>query len=219
MQYLTKFLEYLKESEDKSTEEIEVMLLPFEDIGVRCRVLAKSTITEGVYKGRIASHIMLEINFKKNYQSMIDDDRYWIFLDELLSFKARLESDNVSINSNWCGDNRESRIRITYIESSSESGDILELKTMYNKIQNKYRSGRSDFSNGITIDEDFKNKKFIVHCGNFTSRKWKLFIKDMDISNFDMSVKMLGEPRKSSFPFENEIINPDADVIFTLKNT
>ena len=214
MKHLTKFIEYLKESNDVPDDDIKVMFLPFEDLGVKCELLGKQTITEGKYMGRVSRNIILTPNFKTDGGWMIDDDRYWEFLDELITFKNRLESDDVSVNMNWVD-----RIRIRYILGSSETGDILELKTLYNKIHGKLISSRSDFSNDMTIETDYENKRFIVHCSSgFTNRKWKLFITGMDISKFDMDIKILGEPRKGTFPYEYETFYPPADIIFTLKN-
>ena len=57
------------------------------------------------------------------FTEQIVDDKFWDFLDELIALKNRLESAQVSINSNW-----RNYIVVTFIQKAKVEGDLFTIQ-------------------------------------------------------------------------------------------
>lgn len=92
----------LNETKNHTLKDIEVMLIPFDDLGIEYKI--------SIDKEKGGPHIgknvcVIVFNYSKFRTSaehcwIIGEDdrkRYWEFLDELITFKNRLESDDVAI--------------------------------------------------------------------------------------------------------------------------
>ena len=95
MRYLEKFVNYLNESvedvTDLTKEELNDLLIPITDLGVEYSFTSPKVITDGEFSG----HRSLSIQFKNSFKTIVSsgvteeivDDRFWIFLDELIALK------------------------------------------------------------------------------------------------------------------------------------
>lgn len=193
MKYLGKFSNFLNESNsniaDLSKEELEEMLLPIADLGIEYSVSDPKTITEGEFSGFTSVNISFGNNFEVIstgvYSDRITDNRFWEFLDELISFKNRLESDQVSINTNW-----KNYIVITFIQKSKVEGNLFKVEKLYNEIGKRMNASKSDFSNGMVKRLNKDELKIVVTCGDsispYTDRKWNGFVRGIDFSDFNV---------------------------------
>lgn len=193
MKYLHKFLQHLNESQDitdLSKEELDEMLLPIKDLEIEYSYQSPRVITEGEYSGYTSMNIVFRSNFKTGsmggYTEMIIDDKFWEFLDELIAFKNRLESVQVSIAPSF-----RHNIVVSFIQNAKVSGDLFELQKLYNEMGKRTSASRSDFSNGITKKLEKDELKIIVNCngfgeGSYTDRKWNGLFRGIDFSKFNV---------------------------------
>lgn len=189
MKYLHKFLQHLNESHDitdLSKEELDEMLLPIKDLDIEYSFQAPRTITEGEYEGFTSMNITFRNSFKTGpmggYTEMITDDKFWEFLDELISFKNRLESVQVSINTNW-----KWGIVVCFIQNVKVEGDLFKLQKLYNEMTKRLSASKSDFSNNMTRRFYDDELKITVHCGDgYTDRKWNGLFRGIDFSEFNV---------------------------------
>jgi hypothetical protein len=196
MRYLENFCNYLNESvgfDDLSKEELDEMLLPIRDLDIEYSYSPPRTITEGEYEGYTSMNITFRNNFKTGamggYTEMIIDDRFWEFLDEIIAFKNRLESVQVSINTNW-----KWGIVLSFIQNSKVDGDLFKMQKLYNEMSKRTSVSKSDFSNGMVKRLDKENMTIIVRCSDgYTDRKWNSLFRDVDFSEFNVE-KNISEP-------------------------
>ena len=92
----------LNETKNHTLRDIEVMLIPFDDLGIEYKISINKE-KDGPHIGKNACMIVFNYSkFRTNntFWIMGEDDRkrYWEFLDELITFKNRLESDDVAIS-------------------------------------------------------------------------------------------------------------------------
>jgi len=198
MKYLSKFVNYLNESAeditDLSKEELEELLIPMSDLGLEYSFTEPRTITSGEFSGYKSMNIIIRNNFKMGeaggYTEHIIDSKFWEFLDELISLKNRLQSSQVSINTNW-----RHHIAITFIQKEKVEGNLFTIQQLYNEMNKRTSASKSDFSNGMTKKLDKEELKITVNCngfreGSYTDRKWNGLFRGVDFSefNFDKNV-------------------------------
>jgi hypothetical protein len=193
MKYLHKFLQHLNESQDitdLSKEELDEMLLPIKDLDIEYSFQPPRTITEGEYEGYTSMNIIFRNSFKTGpmggYTEMIIDDKFWEFLDELISFKNRLESVQVSINTSW-----KWGIVVCFIQNAKVEGDLFKVQKLYNEMSKRTSAAKSDFVNGIVKRLNKEEFKITVNCngfgpGSYTDRKWNGLFRGIDFSDFDV---------------------------------
>lgn len=193
MKYLHKFLQHLNESQDfadLSKEELDEMLLPIKDLEIEYSFQAPRTITEGEFEGYTSMNISFRNSFKTGpmggYTDMIIDDKLWDFLDELIALKNRLESVQVSINTNW-----RHHIVVSFIQNAKVEGDLFKIQKLYNEMNKRTNTSKSDFANGITKRLDKDELKITVNCngfreGAYTDRKWNGLFRGIDFSDFNV---------------------------------
>jgi hypothetical protein len=193
MKYLHKFFQHLNESHDitdLTKEELEEMLLPIADLEIEYSFQAPRTITEGEYEGYTSMNITFRNNFKTGpmggYTEMITDDKFWEFLDELIAFKNRLESVQVSINTNW-----KWGIVVCFIQNAKVEGDLFKIQKLYNEMTKRTSVAKSDFANCMTKRFDKENMIITVNCngyreGAYTDRKWNGLFRGIDFSDFNV---------------------------------
>jgi len=196
MKYLHKFFQHLNESQDitdLSKEELDEMLLPISDLEIEYSYQSPRVITEGEYAGYTSMNITFRNNFKTaqmgGYTEMITDDKFWDFLDELIAFKNRLESVQVSITSNW-----KWGIVVCFIQNAKVEGDLFKMQKLYNEMTKRTSASKSDFSNGMTKKFDKDTMTITVRCNSaYTERKWNGLFRGIDFSEFDVE-KNISEP-------------------------
>jgi hypothetical protein len=193
MKYLHKFLQHLNESQyiaDLSKEELDDLLIPIRDLDIEYSFQEPRTITEGEYEGYTSMNITFRNNFKTGpmggYTEMIIDSKFWEFLDELIAFKNRLESVQVSINTNW-----KWGIVVSFIQNAKVEGDLFKLQKLYNEMIKRTSVAKSDFANCITKRLNKEELKITVNCngfreGAYTDRKWNGLFRGIDFSEFDV---------------------------------
>jgi hypothetical protein len=119
------------------------------------------------------------------YTESIIDDRFWDFLDELISLKNRLESTKVTINTNW-----RHHIVLTFIQKAKIEGPLFLVQQLYNEMTKKTSAAKSDFVNCMTKKLDKENLKITVNCSSawpssaYTDRKWNGLFRGIDFSKF-----------------------------------
>lgn len=193
MKYLHKFLQHLNESQDitdLSKEELDEMLIHIKDLDIEYSFQEPRTITEGEYEGYKSMNITFRNSFKSGpmggYTEMIIDERFWEFLDELISFKNRLESVQVSINTNW-----KWGIVVCFIQNAKVEGDLFKIQKLYNEMTKRTSASKSDFVNCMTKKLDKEELKITVTCngfreGAYTDRKWNGLFRGIDFSEFNV---------------------------------
>jgi hypothetical protein len=195
MRYLENFVNYLNESvediTDLSKEELDELLVPITDLGIEYSLTEPRTITEGEFSGYKSMNINFRNSFKLGpsggYTEQIIDDRFWDFLDELISLKNRLESSKVTINTNW-----RHHIVVTFVQKSKVEGDLFLVQQLYNEMSKRTSASKSDFVNCMTKKLDKENLKITVNCGgswdtaSYTDRKWNGLFRGIDFSKFNI---------------------------------
>ena len=195
MRYLEKFVNYLNESNeditDLSKEDLDDLLLPITDLGIEYSFSEPRTITEGEFSGYKSINIIFRNSFKLGpsggYSEQIVDDKFWDFLDELIALKNRLESAQVSINSNW-----RNYIVVTFIQKAKVEGDLFTIQKLYNDMNLRTNASKSDFTNNMTKNLNKEELKITVKCNgvwdqaSYTDRKWNGLFRGIDFSKFNV---------------------------------
>lgn len=193
MRYLEKFYNYLNESvdfQDLSKEELDEMLIPIKDLEIEYSYHAPRVITEGEFSGYTSMNIVFKNDFKSGqmggYTEMITDDKFWEFLDELISFKNRLESVQVSINTNW-----KYGIVVCFIQNARVEGDVFKMRKLYNEMIKRTSVAKSDFANNTSKKFDEDTMTITVRCNGsreaaYTDRKWNGLFRGIDFSDFNV---------------------------------
>lgn len=190
MKYLNKFFDYIKEGIEIPDDEIHEFLIPIkEDLGIEYKLIDKRIITSGEWDGRSSRGIQFNIrNFKKltigGYTDQIFDNRFWEFMDEILTLRNRLESDLVSINPSISG-----YVTIHYLLNEKESGPAYYLRRLYDQMSAKISGSKSQFSNSVSRKLYPEELKMVVSCGDsvspYTDRKWNGLFGSI-LSEFDV---------------------------------
>lgn len=200
MRYLHKFLHHLNESQDItdiSKEELDEMLIPIKDLEIYYSLTEPRTITEGEFEGFTSMNIVFRNNFKTGpmggYRDMIIDERFWEFLDELIAFKNRLESVQVSIAQTL-----NYNIVVSFIQNAKVEGDLFKIQKLYNEMTKRTNVSKSDFVNGMTKKLDKEELKITVNCsgfgaGSYTDRKWNGLFRGIDFSEYNIEKNITDE--------------------------
>lgn len=206
------FLDYINESSEVNTGHLDEYLTSIKDLGIEYQISPVSTLTNGKFAGR--SCVTVQFNLEKLHtinmspvidREMISDDRIWEFLDELISFKNRVDSDKVALHFSPIG--AHWRIGISFlVGQESTSGKEFELLKLYNEIRTRHLRGKSDFHNSMT-DKIENNRVIINVSGDYTDRKLNLFLRGIDLSGFDINIKKRADNR----------MGYAAEVVFTQK--
>jgi hypothetical protein len=195
MKYLSKFVTYLNESNeditDLSKEELDELLIPIKDLGVEYSFASPRVITEGEFSGYKSLNIQFRNTFKMGesggYTDQIIDEKFWDFLDELISLKNRLESTRVSISTNW-----KHHIVVTFIQKTKVEGSLFLIQQLYNEMTKRTYASKSDFTNNMTKNLNKEELKIIVNCNGswdtaaYTDRKWNGLFRGIDFSKFNV---------------------------------
>jgi hypothetical protein len=166
------------------------MLIPIKDLDIEYSYHAPRVITEGEFSGFTSMNIVFKNGFKSGqmggYTEMITDDKFWEFLDELISFKNRLESVQVSINTNW-----KYGIVVCFIQNARVEGDVFKMKKLYNEMIKRTSLAKSDFANNTSKKFDEDTMTITVRCNGsreaaYTDRKWNGLFRGIDFSDFNV---------------------------------
>jgi hypothetical protein len=194
MIHLTKFTEYIKESNGKELDldliENEY-LVPIKQLGVKINI-HKKMLTRGDFAGNNEISInfdfshFVRVNGDGNSDGNTNDKRIWELMDELIMFKNVIEyyfTNNISI---WLGPTTIDISMYTKLEENDEyfiKKLLVELKRSYSrKIQ--------------IISSDNSIKAYIYG----TKRLWDNFIRsnEVDLSKFDTEVIPLDDKNKNN---------------------
>ena len=120
------------------------------------------------------------------YTEMIIDERFWEFLDELIAFKNRLESVQVSIAQSF-----KYNIVVSFIQNAKVEGDLFKIQKLYNEMTKRTSAAKSDFVNGMVKKLNKEELKITVNCngygdGSYTDRKWNGLFRGIDFSDFNV---------------------------------
>ena len=214
MKHLEKFFEYIRESREVSNDDLEDILVPFTDMGIKFELSNEKTATKGRFAGkkfRSVDFFLITTPQEPGFHkwSNIDvtfDNKVWEFLDELITVKSRLESysDNeigfyINQISGTSASDSGWRASIFFITGEDEMGEEFELKRLYKDLESKYNTCRSDFCYYMINRLDIPNKQITIKADNYTDRKWKTFTRGIDLSKFDVSTSEL----PSNYSFES----------------
>lgn len=189
MRHITKFVEFLTESEEWDLDDLNDFLRPFKDMSLEVDVQNKKPILSGEYEGREITTIRIFLTKLEKVEvgngigldyGTIYDERIWEILDEVCTLKRRLESDKVFIHMTT------SEIKVSYLHGQVDTNTLeFKLKKMKSEIDSKHRSSRSDFANCVTVV--VKDGAVIVNCSSaYTRRKWNTLVRGVDFSNWNL---------------------------------
>lgn len=200
MKHLQKFYNYIKESKNFDKADIESMLLPITDLGLRYLITEGVTVSADENKKNhnkkylsirillndMSSTDIIVDSFRKKY---IDDSRFWDILDELLALRSRLlenEITNCVIDFNNSRDGGISPyIKILLIGEDDDSSDeYRKLSNLSAKMKSILNNSRTDFSYDTTIT--LHSDHIIVKSTDYsyTDRKLNSLIrKSVDLDN------------------------------------
>ena len=199
MKHLTQFFYYIKESSESGnfdTDTLNDLLVPIIDLGVEYSISDKSTVTEGEFVG--SQRMSVDFSFG-NFKStlgvgysipVIYDDKIWLFLDELISFKNRLDNDKILLyfnHSNHAG----FKISIIFITGEVEDTDFFKLETLHNELRKKMNV-RTDFyySMSATLNKDEPSLNIRI-SDDYTDRKFSNFLRGVDVSQFKIDKEII----------------------------
>ena len=189
MRHITKFVEFLTESEEWDLDDLNDFLRTFKDMSLEVDVQNKKSILSGENEGREITTIRIFLTQLEKVKvgndigldyGTIYDERIWEILDEVCTLKRRLESDKVFIHMTT------SEIKVSYLHGQVDTNTLeFKLKKMKSEIDSKHRSSRSDFANCVTVV--VKDGAVIVNCSSaYTRRKWNTLVRGVDFSNWNL---------------------------------
>lgn len=195
MRYLENFVTYINESTEDITdltkEQLDDLLIPINDLGIEYSFSTPHVITDGEFAGYKSMNIQFKNDFKVGpaggYTEQIIDERFWEFLDELISLKNRLESSRVSVNSNW-----KNYIVVTFVQKAKVEGDLFTIQKLYNQMSARTNASKSDFTNNMVKRLNKDELKITVDChgvwdqASYTDRKWNGLFRGIDFSKFNV---------------------------------
>ena len=194
MKHLEKFYNYINESDTYSKEEMDELLVPIRDLGVGCEIGDKTTITEGKFSGSEYLSVRFTFNdYEKTpgfgYRTdIMSDDRIWDFFDELISLRNRLENDKILIhfyNSKY----GSYGVTIMFVTGEVKDNKLFELEKVYNVLRTRSNSGTTDFYYSMIMKLDKEETAINIEVSQYTSRKFKYFTRQIDMSGFDISTE------------------------------
>jgi hypothetical protein len=194
MKHLTKFVNYIIESKGIiSNEDFDALIIPFSHMGISVNVQDDKTSTVDEFKGRKYKTIYFGLSkikenngFAGGSQNYISDDKIWEFFDELLNLRNHLGTKVLinfgrSTHGGWY-------CNISYLVGEDiESGDQFELLRVYDQLKKKQGTARTDFNYGM-VSKLSGDEILITVSYEYTKRKWKLFVREIDLSNFDVNI-------------------------------
>lgn len=204
MKHLERFFNYIVESTESAEfdkDYLEELLVPMKDLGVSVNIDDYTGLIKPVIKGEFLGRGYITVSFRLDnfesvgsdeyfggYRNMVSDEKVWEFLDELISFKNRLNSDKVlfyfNINQ---GGIFNPAFGISFLVPGELNSDIIELEKAYDIIRRKSNRGSTDFSYNTTLNLDRENKELIIRCSMaYTDRKFNNLISDIDKSLFNI---------------------------------
>lgn len=220
MKHLNKFFDYIVESTGSGEfdkDHLEELLIPIRDLGVSVNINDYDGLVKPVIKGEFSGRGYVSVSFRLNkfesidsdeyfggYRRMISDDKVWEFLDELISFKNRLNSDKVlfyfNINQ---GGVFNPAFGLSFLVPGDFKSDIFELEKAYDILRRKSNRGTTDFYYSLVIKLNKEENCIDISISNsYTDRKFNNFIRGVDVSKLNI---------------EKEISNDSAKIKITLK--
>lgn len=213
MKHLNKFLKYIKESNDLSTELLEDSLIPIKDLGFTVNIKESVLFTEdkkskkyleiyislnGLKRDKLISN---KFNVKTTY---INDNKFWELLEEILTLKYRMLDngmDDCYVDFNKRGYSRYISLLLLK-EDNLEVSNIIELVYRLNYTLN---SMKSDFAYDTFCNKvEYGKLNVISNIASYTDRKFDNLLRKA-LEDTDLS--------KSDFNFEKKI-DGDSVIIY-----
>jgi hypothetical protein len=202
MKHLEKFFDYILESADSgryTIDKLNEILVPIRDMGIDVSIEDYQGLEKSITEGEFSGRKFITINFYLkdfssgagfgSYTTMIDNDKVWEFLDELITFKSRLQSDKVCLYFSIRND--YPRFSISFLTDGEVDSDLFELEKFYNSIRRKGNSGTTDFYHGLVMTLDKENKTIKINASmSYTDRKLNNLFRGLDISKFDIKKEL-----------------------------
>jgi hypothetical protein len=187
MKHLTKFIEYLKESNEELDLDLIVndFLVPIKHLGVKIDTY-KSLVTSGEFSGNNKTTISFNFeNFDRvdgASNTNVKDKRLWELLDELIMFKNVMDETYGNSVTVWLA---TTKISID-IYSKIEEDDKYLIKKLYNDLK-----GNSKIYASISKEED--SIKVWVEG---TKRVWDNYIRENPIDFSKFNLEFIDNPRE-----------------------
>jgi len=200
MKHLTQFFDYIKESTESgkfNVDDINELLIPMSDLGVKYHISSKRVITEGEFVGSESVSVDFSFTDFKSTSGVgysidvIYDDRIWLFLDELISFRNRLENDKILLYFNH-NQHVGYKMSIIFIIGDVQDSDLFKIQTLRNELSKRSNVGKSDFyySMVMGLNEDEPSLSIRI-SDSYTDRKFSNFLRDIDISQFKIDKEII----------------------------
>ena len=198
MKHLEKFYNYITESDSYSKEELDELLVPIVDLGVKCDIGETTTITEGKFSGSEYLSVRFTFpDFEKTTgfgynDGVLCDNKIWDFFDELLSLRNRLENDKILLhfyNTRY----GSYGVTIMFVTGEITDNRAFEMEKVYNVLRGKYNKGTTDFYYSMIMRFDKEEPCVTIKVGSYTGRKLTYFLRGVDTSNLNIDVKLSGE--------------------------
>ena len=207
MKHLENFYKYITESDSYSKEELDDLLVPIRDLGVKCEIGDKTTITEGKFSG--SEYISVRFGFDDyektsgvGYIETMCDPRIWDFFDELLSLRNRLENDKILLhfyNSKY----GSYGVTIMFVTGDVVNDKLFKLESIFNEMRKKYNKGTTDFYYSMIMRLNKEEPCITIKVSSFTDRKLAYFLRGIDMSDFDIKKEIVD----SSYGYEGDTAN------------
>jgi hypothetical protein len=164
MKYLNKFYNYLNESVNLDIDDLKDIVLSLEDIA-DITIKEDAVFFKNEYKkayslliniSKLNKETIIENSFQRN---IIDDNKYWEILDELINIKNRLTNNVYTIIFEPFPQSTGSNIEINKIKVHIILNKLSEdiLKGYYLKLNAKLNSMKTEFSYNTVIYKDEVN--------------------------------------------------------------
>lgn len=204
MKHLREFLNYIKESKSIDKEEISHMLLPISDMGLNIYYKEGTIISVDGHDDknhhRKYLKVLIDLNrlnksdiiLNGHRKKIIDDDRFWEILDEILSLRSKLMEEHISncLIDFIIKDNYPKISLILVGEKEVDNSDEFLLKELRSIILAKLNSMENDFSDNTIVSLSRSGEKVKLeiktHAFDYTDEKFNDLFKGVDMSKFSI---------------------------------
>lgn len=205
MKHLKEFFNYIKESKSIDKEEVETMLLPIKDMGVRISysegvIISGSNVGDKNHGRKyLKVHIDLhslnrsDIILDGYRRQEIDDDRFWEILDEIISLRGRLMGEHIEnclidfiIRENY------SAISLILVGDKAQKNDNQLLSDLRSILRSKLNNMSTDFSYNTVVSLSTSGDSVEVKTDamSYTDRKFNNLLRGIDMSKFSVEKRM-----------------------------
>lgn len=201
MKHLDKFYNYITESNKTlDISEIKMHLLPISDMGieviyhdyVEINKEGSDVFLESIKISFKITHVdyVIRDKFTSRKLQVIDDDVFWEFLDEMISFKDRLGDFGINFLINFFNNDRGFIFTLYLLGDKVEKDDNLRALTIiYNKLYSMLNGSRTDYAYDTMCE--LKDGNITIYTGNYsyTDRKFNSLIKRSGVDRTKINIE------------------------------